>query len=270
MATETRALVVVPLDGALEREIRSVPGLPYETWQESPVELHPHEWRLLTAAEEQLLFRQMNLAAYQASTLRDAILRGSATNDDRLEFLRLLRRSESIRDELVRAFSKLNLSIAGRFTNRYIAFDELVSEGYFTMLRAIPRFDPERGYRFSTYAMHAIRRRLLRFVHRKQRDRLAAAPWTDEAIPLDTRRWTLAYERRLVQATETCERMLAQLSSRERYVVRARYGWGRDFEPRTLREIAAELGISRERVRQLENRALGKLRQLSLALDIEL
>src|SRR5262245_32472562 len=102
---------------AVEREIRFLPGLPYGSWQEVPIVPLGPEWRLLSVEEEQLLFRQLNLAYYRAVPLRDAIRRGDATEEMAAEFLRLIQRAELIRDELLRAFYKLNLSIAGRFTN---------------------------------------------------------------------------------------------------------------------------------------------------------
>ena len=245
----------------LDQEIRFAPGLPYETWEEVDISLNMGEWRPLTAPEESLLFRQMNLAYFHAARLRDEMRAGEEDAASLGEFGRLIERAQSIRDALLHAFFKLNLSIAGRFTNCHHPFDELVSEGQLTLLRSISRFDPERGFRFSTYAMHAIRRRILRFIRQRQRERQSAKTWCEESSPVDTRRWTLAYERRISETMAIVERLLLQLPPRERYVLRSRFGWGREFEPRTLREIAAELGVSRERVRQLEERALGKLRK---------
>jgi RNA polymerase sigma factor (sigma-70 family) len=268
-APDRSAAAPVPaVDELLRRELRFLPGLPYADWQEIELEPRPAEWRVLSSDEERLLFRQMHLAYWRAASLREAVLAGDRSERTWHEFALQVGRAESIRDELFRAFSKLNLAIAGRFTNRFMTFDELASEGQFTLLRAISRFDPERGFRFSTYAMHAIRRRLLRFI--RQRQRQAATALAGDTVPLDTRRWSIAYEQRIHAATAAVERLLAQLSSRERYVVRARYGWGREFEPRTLREIAADLGVSRERVRQLEERSLRKLRNLASTLDVEI
>lgn len=253
--------------GLFNKNIEFSPGLPYESWQE--VKLESSAGRALSAEEERLLFRQMNLAYFQAAQLRDAAHVGIDLDSAAAEFQRLIRRAEGIRDELLRAFHKLNLSIAGRFTNRLNNFDELVSEGQFTLLRAISRFDPERGFRFSTYAMHAIRRRLLRFVRKRHKERQAAHAWTDETAPSSDRRWTLAYQQRVSAATAVVERLLSNLAPRERYVIRSRFGWGQEFEPRTLREIAEELGVSRERVRQLEGRGLRKLRSLAAELDVD-
>jgi RNA polymerase sigma factor (sigma-70 family) len=258
-----------PMGDGLDREIRYIPGLPYETWEELDLPSEVGPWRMLTAEEEVQLFRQMNLAYFHASRIRDAIRAGDDEPPARGEFKRLIERGDSLRDRLLAAFYKLNLALAGRFTNRQHPFDELASEGQFTILRAISRFDPERGFRFSTYAMHAIRRRILRFIGQRHRERQSVKSLGDELTPVDVRRWTLAYEKHVIRTTEVIERLLAQLTSRERYVLRSRFGWGREFEPRTLRDIAAELGVSRERVRQLEERALRKLRSLAETSQVE-
>jgi RNA polymerase primary sigma factor len=137
------------------------------------------------------------------------------------------------------------------------------------LLQAISRFNPERGFRFSTYAMHAIRRRLLRYVKSKHRKRQSEAPWNDDATSSDDRRWTLAYEQRISANVTKLERLLTRLSPRERYVLRSRFGWGREFDARTLQQVADEFGVSRERIRQLESRALKKLRAMAKEAKLE-
>lgn len=258
----------------LDSPIEYFAGLPYGDWNEVPIPARPAEWRALTVDEEQLLFQQMNLALYRAECLRrDLVTRDDeedSTVDECREIERLTQRAQSIRDELLHAFHKLNLSLAGRFTNRLNTFDELASEGFVVLLRAIARFNPERGFRFSTYAMHAIRRRMLRFVKSKQRLRLAEKCWDDDAENGDAGRWTLAYEQRITETIAKLEQLLARLSPRERYVLRSRFGWGREFDARTLQQVADEYGVSRERVRQLESRALKKLRAMVKDLKLEI
>ena len=254
----------------LDRCVEFLPGLPYGSWEETDVDVGSVEWRVLTAEDERHLFRQMNLAYFHATELRAEIQEQGGDELAIAEFERLIRRAESIRDELSRAFSKLNYSIASRYTNRLNTFDELASEGQFTLLRAIARFNPERGFRFSTYAMHAIRRRIFRFLQQRQRQRQAAGVWTDPPLEMDQCQGSVVHERRVTSATAALNRLLLELSPRERYVIRSRFGWGREFEPRTLQDIAGELGVSRERIRQLEERALRKLRTLASTLDIEL
>lgn len=260
------------VENRFQRTIEFVPGLPYASWNEDPVDVGSREWQALTHDKERHLFRQMNLAYFQASCLQQKHS-GECGYDDEMnaaEIKRLMARADSIREEIAQAFYKLNYSIASRYANKINTFDELVCEGHFTLLRAIARFDPERGYRFSTYAMHAIRRRIFRFMQQRQRQRQGTDPWSDSAAAVELGKGSLAYEHTLTAATTALERLLSELSPRERFVIRARFGWGREFEPRTLQQIADELGVSRERIRQLEQRALRKLRTLAATLDIEL
>jgi RNA polymerase primary sigma factor len=255
--------------GCCQRTIEFIAGLPYSSWEEADVTTGSEQWRALTHDEERHLFRQMNLAYFQAFCLRQKMTDdGDEISADEVE--RLIARADSIREELARSFYKLNFSIVSRYANRMHTFDELVCEGHFTLLRALARFNPERGYRFSTYAMHAIRRRIFRFMQQRHRQRQGTEAWSDSSAPAEERKGSLAYQQTLTAATAALERLLPELSPRERFVIRARFGWGREFEPRTLQQIADELGVSRERIRQLEERALRKLRTLAATLDIEL
>jgi hypothetical protein len=97
----------------LEKPIEYFVGLPYDTWEEVPLPIRPSEWRVLSVAEEQLLFQQMNLALYRAEFMRAEV----ASGEDRDELLeevpdrqvcceeieRLLRRAQQIRNELITA-----------------------------------------------------------------------------------------------------------------------------------------------------------------------
>jgi RNA polymerase primary sigma factor len=252
-----------------DRKVEFLPGLPYDEWRELDVDLSIGEYRALQVDEEQLLFRQMNLAYWHAASVQEAARDPQADDRAEQEFAYWVHRAEAIRDKIVRSFYKLSYSVAARYTNRLYTFDELASEGHFTLLKAIARFDPERGFRFSTYAMYAIQRRLFRFMQQRSRQRKFAESNSDDVAEADSRRWTIEYERRMTTATVALERLLPQLSPRERYVIRSRYGWGQEFEPRTLQDIADELNVSRERIRQLETRAIRKLRALAEPLDVQ-
>ena len=62
--------------------------------------------------------------------------------------------------------------------------------------------------------------------------------------------------------------MLARLDRRERFIVRRRYGMGRSQKMATFQSMANKLGVSKERVRQLENRAVGKLRTMAVEMGL--
>jgi RNA polymerase primary sigma factor len=269
IATATRDDIDLPL---LERDFNFLPTLCFSEIRESTIDFEAFtQQSLLPADVEADLFRQMHLALYQANAVRGSITSlPSFPRADLDELLRLAARADRIRNTLAIVFSKLALSIAVQFTNSYNPLDELMSESHEAVLRAVNKFDPDRGFRFSTYLTHAVRRQLLRFLQRRQRDRQRTFSTSDDATLPDTGRWTLAYEQRITRNMVDVERLLLELKPRDRYVIRSRFGWGREFEPRTLQEIAAELGVTRERVRQLEQRALKKLSAMAAAKKMEL
>ena len=269
MATATRDDIDLPL---LERDFAFLPELRYAELEETPIDfdiLTPQS--RLSADVEAALFRQMHLALFRADEMRTAITSApSFPRTDLVELWRLAARADRIRNTLATVFSKLALSIAAQFADASNPLDELMSESHETVLRAVGKFDPDRGFRFSTYLTHAVRRHLLRFLQRRQRDRQRTFSAPDETALPETRRWTLEYEQRIKRNIDDVERLLMELSPRDRYVIRSRFGWGREFEPRTLQEIAEELGVTRERVRQLEQRGLKKLTELAIAGKMEL
>ena len=269
IGTATRDDIDLPL---LERDFAFMPGLPYDELTEAAIAFDAYSPQSLLSGEvEANLFRQMHLALYRADAMRTAITSaGSFSRRDLDELIRLAARADRIRNTLATVFSKLALSIAAQFANAANPLDELLSEAHVTLLRALGKFDPQRGFRFSTYLTHSVRRHLLRFLHRRQRDRQRAFAAPDEAGIAETRRWTPAYEQQVTRIVQEVELLLLELSPRDRYVIRSRFGWGREFKPRTLQEISIELGVTRERVRQLEQRALKKLSSLAATREMEL
>jgi RNA polymerase primary sigma factor len=269
LATATRDDIDLPL---LERDFNFLPTLCFAELRESTIDFDAFtQQSLLSADIEAGLFRQMHLALFQAAAVRAAITSApSFPRADLDELLRLANRADRIRNTLATVFSKLALSIAAQFANTHNPLDELMSESHEAVLRAVAKFDPDRSFRFSTYLTDAVRRQLLRFLQRRQRDRQRTFSTSDDTTLPDTGRWTLAYEQRITRNVQDVERLLLELNPRDRYVIRSRFGWGREFEPRTLQEIAAELGVTRERVRQLEQRALKKLTAMADAENMEL
>ena len=259
---------VADLSRLMSREIRFVPNLDYgslthDTFADLPLD----ETSILTADSEARVFTQMNLAYYRASASRselDIDNPSPASVDEVAEFLD---EADALRNTLAVVFHKLTVSVAKGFVTARHALDELVSEGDAVLLRAITLFDPSRGFRFSTYGTHALRRRFARYIGSREHQHAVPVDFRDAPPIPDRRRWTPAYERQTEARVEWLETAIYELDPRERYIVRCRFGWGREFEPRTLQDIAGELGVSRERVRQLEARAMRKLQALAEAFD---
>lgn len=246
------------------REITFVKGLDYEAILEDDLDdLTLDRTSVLASETETRLFLQMNRCYHVASRMQD-----ESDSFDAYSIAYELARGDQIRNQLVVIFHKLTVSIAKSFVSSRHSLEELVSEGDATLIRAIALFDPSRGFRFSTYATYAIRRRLARYITSSQHLHATPVDFRDAPPILDHRRWTLPYEQSMEAGVQWLESALYKLSQRERYIIRCRFGWGREFEPRTLQQIADELGISRERVRQLETKALKKLQDLAASIDL--
>ena len=250
------------------RDVTFIESLDYDAIPDDDLsDLELDRTSVLTAETELRLFLQMNRCYHNASQMRDQHSKQSHCLDESTTE-EALTRGDQLRNQLVIIFHKLTVSIAKNFVSSRHSLEELVSEGDATLIRAIALFDPSRGFRFSTYATYAIRRRLARYVHSSQHLRATPVDFREAPSIPDRRRWTLPYEQAMEAGVEWLESALYELSPRERFIIRCRFGWGREFEPRTLQEIADELGVSRERVRQLEAKAIKKLRGLAEKVDL--
>jgi RNA polymerase sigma factor (sigma-70 family) len=263
-----RTQPVVDISGLMCREIRFTPNLDYSSVSyDALADLPLDETSILTAESEARLFTQMNLAYYRASSGRSELDTDDPNPVLADEVAEMLAQADVLRNCLAVVFHKLTVSVAKGFVTPRHSLDELVSEGDAVLLRAITLFDPSRGFRFSTYATHALRRRFARYISCREHQFAVPVDFRDAPPIPDRRRWTPAYQHQTEARVEWLETALYELDPRERYIVRCRFGWGREFEPRTLQDIAEELGVSRERVRQLEARAMSKLQQLAQTCD---
>ena len=164
----------------------------------------------------------------------------------------------------------LVISIVKKFVGVSKTFDELLSEGIETLLRATEKFDYSRGFRFSTYATTAVRRTLWRSLQTAQRDRdrmlfgdqleIADQPQPRDAPPDDDGHGQ--------QQRRALRRLLRRLSQRERFILSRRYGLDADGISQSLQSLARDLGVCKERVRQLEVRAKAKIRVLAEELNL--
>lgn len=229
--------------------------------------------------------------------------------------------SRTHRESIVRQNRPLVELVARRFQGRGVALEDLAQEGTLGLMRSLDKFDPSRGYRFSTYAQWWIRQSVsravqdqgrvvrlpvhlnetlgrMRRVERGLAQRLSRSPTrTELASELDVSEWQLEEMQQHLQREtslhkpigadlngevgdlledETAElgshysehraleqhmgRALEHLDSRSRFVLEARHGL-HGAVPLTLSDIGKQLGLTRERVRQIEHEAIERLRR---------
>jgi len=263
---EKACLGPLPQSEASSKKARRPSGLP-------PYLASLYEMPLLTREQEAHLFRRYNFLKYQAQKLRDQLnpLQPKASLMDEIETLH--QQAVATKNEIARANLRLVVSIAKRHVTPDQNFFELVSDGNMSLLRAIEKFDFARGNKFSTYASWAIMKNFARTIpgEFKHRDRFRTSQEELFAATQEHRGNPLAEEGAQHRREAQIERILRRLDEREQKIIIGRFGLDHAQEPQTLKEVGASLGVTKERIRQIEARALSKLRQAAqeekIALD---
>lgn len=291
---------------------------------------------LLKPSEEVELARQVKFLA-QVEELRDRLTQQMGRSPTKAEVaaeLGLTERqleqrlywSRTAKRKMIRSNLRLVVSIAKRYLNRGVPFLDLIQEGALGLNRATEKFDPDKGYKFSTYAYWWIRQGITRTIandartirlpihiveklnklkkaHRELRRELNRNPSEAELaaaleIPPDqlrtlqqVRRRSLSLNHRVGKGEDTelmellednntrspeaqmSEDMMRQeiysvladvLTEREKDIIFLRYGLATG-EPHTLEEVGGLFNLSRERVRQIQTKAMRKLRRPQVA-----
>jgi RNA polymerase primary sigma factor len=215
---------------------------------------------LLTREGERVLFRKMNYFKYKAHALAQRLdpLTAMPPALDRIE--KLLDRAAHLRNEIAQANLRLVVSIAKKRRTAGQDLFELISDGNVVLLRAVEKFDYTRGFRFSTYATWAIVNGYTRSLSERRRHLCWQSNPDDLRNAADTRPTEETQARRLHVVRSAVDDMLALLGVREQAILRGRYGLDEHGQPQSLEEVGHRLGLSRERVRQLQAKAVLTLR----------
>jgi RNA polymerase primary sigma factor len=234
--------------------------------RDAPPELAPlYEMPLLTRAQEQHLFRKMNYLKYRAAQLRNRLDPARARTQELDQIEALQDRANEVKELLINCNMRLVVSIAKRHVAQTDNFFELLSDGNVSLIRAVEKFNYGLGNKFSTYASWAIMKNFARSIpeekHRRERY-LTGHEELFEVAP-DTRSDEQECLASAEQASHKVNRLLALLDPREREIIRMRAGLDNNSEGMTLEKIGEKLGITKERVRQLNVRAMKKMRSLA-------
>jgi RNA polymerase primary sigma factor len=221
---------------------------------------------LLNKEQEAYYFRKMNFLKFTAARLRDQldVSRAKSRVMDRIE--RSLDESVEVKNLLIRSNLRLVVSIAKKHMNPSGNLFEMISDGNISLLRAIEKFDYSRGFKFSTYASWAIMKNYARSIpaENTQLDRYRTG--SDELFHGSVDQRSDQFELELVnhRQHEAIMRILNRLDERERNIILYRFGLNQETEPQTLEQLGGRFGVTKERIRQLEARALSKLRSIAV------
>jgi len=257
-------LGAMPAPTSITRKVRAPSGLPAYL-------ASLYEVGLLSREQEYHLFRKMNYLKFLASKKRDLLDSKAPLVSLMDEIESLAEKAGDVKNQIVQANLRLVVSIAKPHVNATEDFFAIISDGNISLIKAAEKFDYARGNKFSTYATWAIMKNFARSIPEeyRHRDRFRTSGEEVFAGHQDNRANNFAEE--LDQQTRQTQinRILHKLDQREQEIIIRRFGLGHSLEPSTLKEVGEVMGVTKERIRQIEARALDKLRLAAVAEHID-
>ena len=252
---EKRVLAELPPCDEPQKKARLPSGLP-------PYLASLYEVPLLSRTQEAHLFRKLNYLKYKAGQLREKLDGGLPKSSVMDQIEQLYEEAQATKNQIVRANLRLVVSIAKRHVGPSENFFELVSDGNISLMRAVEKFDYSRGFKFSTYASWAVIKNFARTIpdEHRYRDRFRTSHSEMFSVTEDARADFMEQELTQNNRQSQVEKILNTLDEREQKIIISRFGL-RGEQDLTLKEVGAEMGVTKERIRQLEARALNKLRK---------
>jgi RNA polymerase primary sigma factor/RNA polymerase sigma factor len=231
-----------------------------------------YETPLLTREQEQYLFRKYNFLKYQAEKLRRQLDPAQPRSQLMDEIETLYEQAIKTKNRIVQANLRLVVSIAKRHVIASEDFFQLVSDGNMSLIRAAEKFDYVRGNKFSTYASWAIMKNFARTIPGEFKHRDRFRPTSEELFlsKADDRADRYSEESEQQRRVQQVNRILERLDDREQAIIISRFGLDYSEEPLTLKEVGEKLGVTKERIRQIQTRALHKLRIAAKEDNIEM
>jgi RNA polymerase sigma factor (sigma-70 family) len=148
-------------------------------------------------------------------------------------------------EDVIKENLPLVKSIAAKYANLGVPLDDLIQEGMIGLYQALQKYDASKGAKFSTYATYWVKKKILGALDAETRTSMQSGELNEEMVS-DTPQQ---------QSTSTSIQLPASMPAKERTVLTLLY-----TQECTLREIAQQMGLPRERVRQLKEKALRRLR----------